>query len=202
MSSLKVRTMTVVVAAVLALPLVTAESASADTAPNLACGSTQPGPCSETAHFSDLNNVGTPLPPTAGCPDALAVDFVLMVGTGNGVEHVTINKAQDGWFTSTFTGTATLTAYSPSSVTVDDHGNATITGPPDASVAPFTGKITEWFGGSFNKQSSVFHSTFHFSGVAADGQTFSVHDVSHSSWTPGMDPNGPPHTSFDKVSCS
>ncbi len=202
MNSLKIRTMTVAAAAVLALPLVMAQAASADTAPNLACGSTQPGPCSETAHFSDLNNVGTPLPPTPGCPTLTSVDFVSMVGTGNGVEHTTVNKAQDGWFTSTFTGTVTLTAYPPSSVTVDANGNATITGPPDATVPSFSGKLTEWFGGSFNKQSSVGHQTFHFSGVAADGQTFGVHIVSHMSWTPGTDPNGPPHTSFTKVRCS
>jgi hypothetical protein len=202
MTSLKIRMMTVTAAAVLALPLVMAQSASADTAPNLACGSTQPGPCSETAHFTDINNVGTPLPPTPGCPAVTSVDFVSMVGTGNGVEHTTVNKAQDGWFTSTFTGTATLTVYPPSSVTVDDQGNATITGPPDANFLPFTGKLTQWFGGSFNKQSSVFHSTFHFSGAATDGQTIRVEVVSHASWTPGMDPNGPPHTSFNKVRCS
>ena len=202
MKSRKIRMMTVAAAAVLALPLVMAQTAGADTAPNLACGSTEPAPCSETAHFTDLDNVGTPLPPTAGCPDTLSVDFVSMVGTGNGVEHVTINKAQDGWFTMTFTGTATLTAYPPSSVTSDGNGNFTITGPPDANVQPFTGKLTEWFGGSFNKQSSVIHSTFFFSGAAANGKTFSIHNVGHFSWTPGTDPNGPPHTVFNKVNCS
>jgi hypothetical protein len=202
MSRLSMQTRIVAIGAVIVLPLVMAQPASADTAPNLACGSTQPPPCSETAHFTDINNVGTPLKPAAGCPDVLSVDFVSMVGTGNGVEHLTINKAQDAWFTSTFTGTATLTSYPPSSVEFDANGNPTIVGPPDSSVPPFTGKITEWFGGSFNKQSSVIHSTFHFSGASADGQTIRVQDVSHFSWTPGTDPTGPPHTVFDKVSCS
>ena len=202
MNSRKIRMMTVAAAAVLALPLVVTQTAGADTAPNLACGSTQPPPCSETAHFTDINSVAPPLPPSAGCPDVLSVDFVSMVGTGNGVEHLTINKAQDAWFTTTFTGTATLTSYPPSSVTFDNNGNLTITGPPDATVLPFTGKLTQWFGGSFNNKSSVIHNTFSFSGAAADGETASVHVVSHLSWTPGTDPNGPPHTVFDKVHCS
>jgi hypothetical protein len=202
MKSLKLRMMTATAVAVLALPLVLAQAAGADTAPNLACGSTQPGPCSETAHFNEINNVAPPLPPTPGCPAVLSTDFVLMVGTGNGIEHVTINKAQDGWFTMTFTGTATLTEYPPSSVSPDNNGNFTITGPPDASVQPYTGKLTQWFGGSFNKQSSVVHMTFHFSGTTADGQTARVGVTQHLSWTPGTDPNGPPHTGFAKVRCS
>ena len=48
MKSRKIRMMTVAAAAVLALPLVMAQTAGADTAPNLACGSTEPAPCSET----------------------------------------------------------------------------------------------------------------------------------------------------------
>ena len=35
-------------------------AARADTAPELACGSTQPGPCSQTAHFTDVNEVPVP----------------------------------------------------------------------------------------------------------------------------------------------
>jgi hypothetical protein len=202
MKSLKIRMMTATAVAVLALPLVMAQAAGANTAPNLACGSTQPGPCSETAHFTEINNVAPPLPPTPGCPAVVSTDFVLMVGTGNGVEHATINKAQDAWFTMTFTGTATLTAYPPSSVTPDNNGNFTISGPPDATVQPWTGKLTERFGGEFNNKNAVIHGTFHFSGAAADGQTLTVGFVQHLSWTPGTFPNGPPHTVFAKVRCS
>jgi len=184
--------------AVLVLP----STASADTAPDLACGSTQPGQCTETAHFSDVNDTGTPVPPDAGCPAILSTDFVSIVGTGNGVEHITVNKAQDGWFTSTFTGTATITLYPPSSVTVDNDGNVTIVGPPDANETPYVGKITEWFGGSFNKQNAVDHGTFHFAGTNGTGQSIRVQDVSHEAWTPGTDPNGPPNKSFDNFRCS
>jgi hypothetical protein len=193
---------TIAAAAALALPLVMAQAAGAATAPTLACGSTQPGPCSQTAHFTNINDVGTPLPPTAGCPAVLSVDYVTMVGTGHGIEHTNVNKAQDGWFTSTFTGTATIIAYPPSSVTLDSNGNPTITGPVDSSVPAYTGKITEWFGGSFNNKDAVQHSTFHFSGKTATGQTIRVGVVQHASWAPGADQNGPPSKSFAKVSCS
>jgi hypothetical protein len=107
---------------------------------------------------------------------------VTIVGTGNGIEHITVNKAQDGWCTSTFTGTATITLYPPSSVTVDNDGNVTIVGPPDANETPYTGKITQWFGGSFNKQNAVDHSTFHFDGTNETGQSFRVQD---EAWTLG-----------------
>jgi hypothetical protein len=51
-------------------------------------------------------------------------DFVTIIGTGNSVEHAIINKALDGWFRETFTGTVTITPYPPSS-------SATVTGSPD-----------------------------------------------------------------------
>jgi hypothetical protein len=176
-------------------------TASADTAPNLTCGSTQPGPCTQTAHFSSDDEFGSPLPPGAGCPSFTADDWVHIVGTGNGVEHVTVNRAQDAWFTSTFTGAVTLTAYPPSSLSFDDQGNVTgIIGPADPNVAVFSGHLTEWFGGSFNNKNSVNHGTFNLS-AAGGGQTLSVHMVFHASWAVGADPNGPPTRQFNKLTC-
>ncbi len=188
-------------AAALVFGVFGAAAASADTAPNLTCGSTQPGPCQQTAHFTDDNEFGTPLPPGARCPAFLSEDFVHIVGTGNGVEHITINKAQDGWFTSTFTGKVTFTAYPSSSLTFDEQGNVTgVTGPPDASVPVFSGRITEWFGGSFNNKNSVIHGTVNVT-ATGDGQSLSVHAVFHAAWAVGADPNGPPTRAFDKVTC-
>jgi hypothetical protein len=182
--------------------VVVPSAASADTAPNLACGNTQPGPCQQTAHFADDNEFGTPLPGGAGCPAFLSEDYVHIVGTGNGVEHINVNKAQDAWFTTTFTGNVTLTAYAPSSLTIDDQGNVTgIVGPPDASVPVFSGKLTEWFGGSFNNKNSVNHGTLTFD-LTGGGESLHVHDVFHASWAPGTDPNGSPTKAFDKVTCS
>jgi hypothetical protein len=114
-------------------------------------------------------------------------DFVSIVGTGNGVEHGIINNALDGWFTSTFTGTVTLTAFTDAGLTTRD-----------STVPPFTGRLTIWFGGSFNKSNQVFHDTINFSGMAADGTTLTIHDVFHVNNTPNT--LGPPHF-FDITTC-
>jgi hypothetical protein len=148
-------------------------------------------PCNQTAHFSDVNEVGTPLPSGAtNCPAFVTTDFATIVGTGNGIEHSIINNALDGWFTETFTGTVTITAYI---------GDPALGGVPDPNVLPYTGKYTEWFGGSFNRNNSVFHDTIHFEGTAADGTTLRIFDVSHANTT-GAAPFGPPH-SFEILSC-
>jgi hypothetical protein len=158
-----------------------------------------------TAHFTDQFEWLTPPDGTAvpaNCPSFIATDAVLVTGTGNGVEHTTVNKAQDAWFTSTFTGHVTLTAYPLSSVTLDSDGNVTsVIGPPDATVPVFSGKQTEWFGGSFNNKNSVNHGTLTFD-VAGGGQALHVHNTFHASWAVGADPNGPPTKSFDKLTCS
>jgi hypothetical protein len=177
-----------------------AATAVADTAPDLACGSTQPGPCTETVHFSEINEMNAPAPPGGGCPAFASTDFATFVGTGNGVEHITVNKAQDLWFTTTFTGTMTITGYLHG--TVDSDGNVTSVSDPDPNVPPFTGKVTEWFGASFNQQNAVMHSTIHFTGTNANGESLRFHDPSHSAWTPGTDVNGPPNKMFDKLRCS
>jgi hypothetical protein len=200
MNRLIVRMTTLTAVAALAVPLALMQPAAAATAPDLACGNTQPGPCQETAHFTDINDMNTPAPPGGGCPAYLSTDFFTFVGTGHGIEHINVNKAQDGWFTSTFTGSVTITAYLNG--TVDEDDNVTSVSNPDPNVLPFTGKITEWFGGSFNKQNFVVHATFNISVTNADGDHMRVHLVSHASWTPGSDPNGPPHTAFDKITCS
>jgi hypothetical protein len=200
---LKRRTMgmTAVAASVLILAAFGTATAGADTAPNLTCGSTQPGPCSQTAHFTNDDEFGTPLPPAPGCPSFVQNDFVHIVGTGNGVEHINVNKAQDAWFTLTFTGNVTLTAYPPSSLAFDDQGNVTgIVGPPDANVPLFTGRLTEWFGGSFNNKNATNTGTINLS-VTGGGQSVSVHTVFHANWAVGADPSGPPTRMFDHITC-
>jgi hypothetical protein len=170
-------------------PLLGAQAASASPVPASAftCGVTVFTPCNQTAHFSDFNQQGTPLSnASASCPAFVRTDFVSLIGTGNGVEHSIVNNAGDAWFTSTFTGTATITAYTDPGLTK-----------PDPNVAPFTGKITQWVGGSFNKQNVVFHDTLHFSGTAANGTALTIHDVSHTNTTPTATV---PH-SFEITSC-
>ena len=199
MKQLKVRALAAAAVAAFAIPLAMMQPAGATTAPELACGNTTPGPCQETVHFDQINEMDTPAPPGGGCPAFLSTDFSTFVGTGNGVEHQNVNKAQDAWFTSTFTGSITITPYLNG--TVDGDGNVTSVSNPDTSVGPLTGRITEWFGGSFNNKSTVFHGTINISVTDAHGASLRVHFVTHASWTPGSDPNGPPHTTFDKITC-
>jgi hypothetical protein len=192
-------------AVALGLVFVLPSAAVADTAPPLTCGSpAMPPPCQQTLHFTNDNEFGSPLPPDApaSCPSFLLNDFVNIVGPGNGVEHLNINKAGDGWFTQTFTGNVTLTAYPPSSLSFDDQGNVTgIVGPPDASVPVFSGKITEWFGGQFNNKNSNNTGTFTVTATGGN-QSLHVHAVMAARYAVGADPNGPPTRTFDNIVCS
>jgi hypothetical protein len=185
-----VRRIAMVAALLMIGVLAGAQAASAATVPasDFTCGVTVFTPCNQTAHFSDLNAVGTPFPgASSSCPAFVTTDFVNIVGTGNGVEHSIINNALDGWFTSTFTGTVTLTAFTDAGLTT-----------PDSNVPPFTGQLIAWFGGSFNKSNFVFHDTINFSGTAADGTTLTIHDVLHVNNTPNT--IGPPHF-FEITTC-
>jgi hypothetical protein len=144
-------------------------------------------PCNQAAHFSDVAFEGTPFALAQDCPSFVTTDYAAITGTGNGVEHSIINNALDGWFTSTFTGTATITAYLDPDLTT-----------PDTSVPTFTGRITEWFGGSFNRNNFASTSTFHFSGTATDGETLRILDISHANST-GNNPFVP--RSFEITRC-
>jgi hypothetical protein len=198
------RRLAVLTALVLLAGAVLAEPASAQTAPVLACGSTITTSCSETAHFSDLNQWQTPVGPATDCPAYVVNDFLLMVGTGNGIEHANINKAGDFWATNTFTGTVTLTFYDPANVDVtviDQNGDitATPTGPADEDV---TGHLTQWFGVSDNKHNGEFGFTFSFSGVDQSGIPLTLHGDSHTNWTPAGEAfSGPPHHSDSTAHC-
>jgi hypothetical protein len=163
--------------------------ASADNSPPQACGNTQPGPCSETDHFTSDNALQTPIGTPSGatnCASWIYNDYVLTTFAGNGVEHVTVNKAQDFWFTTTFTGDGTAVFYPPSSVAnlaFDDQGDVVsydIVGPADATV---TGHITEWFGASGNNKNAVFHGTVSVEGTDQSGNPFAIHSTQHQNWT-------------------
>jgi hypothetical protein len=140
-------------------------------------------PCNQTAYFSSVSEQLTPLTPSGAtnCSAFVTTDFASLVATGNGIEQSIINNAGDGWFTSTFSRTATMTPYLDPDLTI-----------PDSNVLPFTGQLTEWFGGSFNRSNTVFHSTFHFSGTDANGNTLRVLDVSHARHDRGRT-TGPRH---------
>ncbi len=155
------------------------------------CGVTVFTQCNETAHFSSMSEQLTPLAPTSesGCPAFVLNDYADLEASGNGIEHSTVNRAGDGWFTTTFTGTATITPFLDPGLTM-----------PDPSVLPFTGHLTEWFGGSFNRSNMVEHSTFHFQGTDANGNTLNITDISHFN-TNADNPFGPPN-SFEITHCN
>ena len=186
------RIVTVVVClTVLGVLMAAAQGAAAPVPPAaFTCGVTVFTPCNQTAHFSDVSEELTPPAPSGAtnCPAFVLSDFASLVATGNGIEHSIVNKAGDGWFTTTFTGTATITAFLDAGLTM-----------PDPLVSPLTGHLTEWFGGSFNRSNTVFHSTFHFSGSDGNGNTLRVLDVSHANTT-AANPLGPPH-SFEILRC-
>jgi len=165
---------------VIAVPLLLARGAGAAPVPpdQFTCGVTVFTPCNQTAHFSTPSGtsaplVGEPSPQATGCPAWVATDAPVIQGTGNGVEHSIINNNGDGWFTSTFAGTVTVVAW-----TVDSEGNLIA---PDPTVPPFTGHLQFWFGGSFNNKNFVNHDTINFTGTAADGSSFAIHEVDHLS---------------------
>ena len=175
---------TAALTAILMLLLLAQRAGAAPVPPDdFTCGVTVFTACNQTAHFSTPSGtsapvVGEPSPQAIGCPAFVAVDAPVIQGTGNGIEHAIINNAGDGWFTSTFTGTVTVVAW-----TVDSAGNLVA---PDPSVPVFTGHLTTWFGGSFNRSNFVVHDTITFTGTAADGSTFSIHQVDHLSTTPNV----------------
>jgi hypothetical protein len=165
---------------VIAIPLALAPAAGAAPVPpgDFTCGVTVFTACNQTAHFDTPSGtsapvVGEPNPQAIGCPAFVAVDAPVIQGTGNGIEHAIVNNNGDGWFTSTFTGTVTVVSW-----TVDSAGNLVA---PDPSVPIFTGHLQFWFGGSFNNKNFVNHDTINFTGTAADGSTFGIHEVDHLS---------------------
>jgi hypothetical protein len=188
------------------LLLVSAGPAAAGTPPPLSCGSTQPGQCTQTAHFTDEQQFVPPVQPTSptNCPAYLLTDIAYLNFTGNGVEHTTVNNAQDSWFTSTFNGTGTVTAFPMTSLNVvfDNQGNIVsiqVVGPPDATL---TGHLTIWFGGEFNNKSAVVHDTINFTGTDQNGTSVQVHANDHTSWNATSTPfQSPPTVNFHNATC-
>lgn len=146
------------------LPLFLAQAASAKPVPisDFTCGVTVFTQCNQTAHFSDLTQQAPPSPNAVNCPSYFLTDVANITGTGQAVVHSIINKAGDGWFTSTENGMVTVTFINP------------VTGGTDAVL---TGHLTEWFGGSFNNKNMVNHDTINFAG----NQGVSFHAVDHLS---------------------
>ena len=167
------------VIAAASLPLLLAQGASAEQVPasDFTCLVTNFTPCDQTAHFTDLTQQAPPAPNATGCPAYVATDVANITGTGQGTEHALINTLGAGSFTTTENGSVTVTFINP------------VTGGVDAVL---TGHLTEWFGGSFNKNSFVNHFTINFQ----EGHGVSFHAVDHLSQNSAGQIN-----QFDIASC-
>jgi hypothetical protein len=171
----------------------------------------------DTSHVKSMQGWGTPnTPPTnnSNCSGAagaaLVNDFTYLDATGNGIQHSTVNGADDSWFTTTFTGRGTVTFYPASSlnVTMDNSGNivsADVIGPPDMVLSV---RLTSWFGFEANRQNAVGHGTLDAQGTSlaggatvTAGQSVSFHNNSQVSWAVGADPSGPPTSMHNDMHC-
>jgi hypothetical protein len=88
---------------------------------------------------------------------------------GNAVLHTTVNRAQDFWLTTTYTGDAVALplVFNPDgTIAVDSNDNDVV----DQTAAPLaTGHLTVWFGTEDDKQAGVQHATVSFHGTEANG---------------------------------
>jgi hypothetical protein len=120
-------------------------------------------------------NLPAPLPSTCW----VNPNYALVSTDGNGIQHSTVNKAGDFWFTTTYTGDAAMypiVFQSPGVPQVDANGNDVV----DMSQPPVaTGHLTTWFGQEDNKQNGVNHATLSFEGTLASGQSVSLHGDMH-----------------------
>ncbi len=151
------------------------------------------GPCEETDHFGQYAFIGSPLP---GC--TMVPGYVLIYTTGNGVQHINVNAAQDFWFTFTMVGPSTIVQ---GTALLDAHGNP-ISFTPDYSLATFSGQLQQWFGEQVNNNNRSLSTTANFQGVSSTGVSVSLHFNIHLNSTAAA-PTVPNMNSmhFD-VSCS
>lgn len=156
-----------VAAAVAAATLLPAQAALA--AGNGSITQTQHAQGAGTAGLVVLDFLPQDAPPLpTGC---WANPNIAIVSTdGNAVQHSTVNKAQDFWFTSTFTGNAAVyPVVQP--VQQDSNGNVLV---DTSGPALYTGHLTTWFGQEDNQQNSVFHATVSFHGADAAGNAVNL----------------------------
>jgi hypothetical protein len=185
----------------LALPVSAASGTGPPPIPTCGPPTGSPGPCQETDHFGQLAFYGSPLP---GCT-GIFTEWAFIQQTGNGVQHVNVNRAQDFWFTSTMVGPMTLVVGtvlldSDGRPILDSNGNPIFT--RDLSKPTFTGQLQQWFGASFNNKNFSNSGTLNLQATGSDGSSISVHFNIHINTT-GMQPFIPNMNSahFD-VRCS
>lgn len=133
------------------------------------------GATSFTQTFHNATQTFSPPDPSASNPCTGAAATIQL--TYNGVFHITVNGAGDGWVTGTQTGAIVLT-------------------PVDPTQPSYTGHFATWFGGAENNRNFLDHFTFSVNAVGSDGSTLTFHETGHFS----VSASGMTET-FDKTSC-
>ena len=165
--------------ATLALPVNAASGTGPPPIPTCGPPTGSPGPCQETDHFGQLVFYGSPL----GC--GASNEWAFVQQTGNGVQHVNVNAAQDFWFTSTMVGPATFVL---GTVVFDSSGNLIFT--PDPKMPTYAGQLQQWFGASFNNKNFSNSGTINIQATGSDGSSLSLHANFHLNTT-GIAPQVP-----------
>ncbi len=126
------------------------------------------GPCQETDHFGEFAFLATPLP---GCATLTEIAFIDT--KGNGVQHITVNAAQDAWETFTMVGPTTVVQ---GTAQLDAMGNpipGTFTADPNAPT--FSGHLQQWFGFQLNHSNASTSGTANFQGTSSTGASVILH---------------------------
>jgi hypothetical protein len=150
------------------------------------------GPCQETDHFGELVFFANPIP---GCP-APFDEWAMVSETGNGIQHINVNAAQDFWETNTMEGTATLII----GTVVLQNGHPVFT--PDPTRVTYAGHLTQWFGASFNNKNFSISGTVNLRATGTDGSRLTLHLNIHMNTT-GVSPFVPNlNSAHMDVNCS
>jgi hypothetical protein len=139
----------------------------------------------------------------------------LLFGTAAPTSAAAISKTQTvHQFTETFAtpnpctgdlGTVTTTSNGVFHMSVDATGGTHVTGtmtgtfefvPDDASLATFTGRFTNWFGGNIGANGQGFWSTFSLTGYGSDGSVIHFNGVMQFHMS-----NGEIHAEFMLSNC-
>jgi hypothetical protein len=175
------------------LLIVAALPASASSGPPALSCYPGAGPCQETDHFGQDAFLASPLP---GC--SILTGWALISTEGNGVQHMTVNSAQDFWFSYKMEGASTIVQ---GTVVLDANGNP-VSFAPDASKPTFTGHFQQSFGVQSNNKNNSSSSIADFHGTSSTGASIALHFTMHGNTT-GSAPTIPnPNSMHFDVSCS
>jgi hypothetical protein len=132
------------------------------------------GPCQETDHFSQDASLASPLP---GC--MILTEWALISIEGNGLQHMTVNSAQDFWFAFKMEGAATIVQ---GDVVLDANGNL-VSFTPDASKPTFTGHWQQSFDVQSNNKNNSSSGIVDFHGTSSNGASITLHFTMHDNTT-------------------